>query len=510
MSGQSIEVEGGHLALAEPDRRGIRCFKGIPYAAPPVKTLRFRAPAPVIPWDGVRPADSFGRNAMQGIVFDDIDPFTIGTSEDCLYLNIWTPAELNGSARLPVMVWIHGGGFAVGSGAEPRYDGAALAARGSIVVTVNYRLGAFGFLAHPELSAESPHHASGNWGLLDLVAALNWVQRNISVFGGDARAVTIAGESAGSSAVSILLASPHAKGLFARAIAESGAFFSAPLRKLEDRKAAEQAGLAFAQKLGAKSADDLRRLNADDILAAAPGTGFRPIIDGHLLPQSPAELIARGQHSDVPLLAGWNKDEGFSFPLPADRAYEDIVREMFGACASVVLEAYPSGDAATTAASARALAGDARIAHSTWAFVEAQKAHGTADIFRFCFDHAPLTPEGWFGARPSREAGAFHAGELLYVFGTLDAFPWVIDDADRAIADLTGGWWSNFVKTGNPNGSGIPEWPSHRGAGAPVMHIDHPSRVKSGTDDARHRVLAAVMRDAERAGIARETHEHHR
>jgi para-nitrobenzyl esterase len=499
MSGQSIEIEGGHLALAEPDRRGVRCFKGIPYAAPPVGDLRFRAPAPVIPWDGVRPTDSFGRNAMQGIVFDDIDPFTIGVSEDCLYLNIWTSAEPGGPERLPVMVWIHGGGFAVGSGAEPRYDGAELAARGIIVVTVNYRLGAFGFLAHPELSAEGPHHASGNWGLLDLVAALEWVQRNIGVFGGDAGAVTIAGESAGSSAVSILMASPRAKGLFARAIAESGAFFAAPLRKLEDLAAAEQAGLAFAQKLGAKCADDLRRLNAENILAAAPGTGFRPIIDGHLLPQSPAKLIARGLHSDVPLLAGWNKDEGFSFPLPADRAYEDIVREMFGPRAAAVLAAYLSGDAAATAASARALAGDSRIAHPTWAFIAAQKQYGRADIFRFHFDRAPLTPEGWFGIRPSREAGAFHAGELLYVFDTLDAFPWLIDDADRAIAVLVGGWWSNFVKTGNPCGLGVPEWPCYRGADAPVMHIDHPSLLKSGTDDARHRLLAAIMREVEPA-----------
>jgi len=497
---KSIEVEGGRLAAPEPDRRGIRCFKGIPYAAPPVSDLRFRAPAPVIPWSGVRPTDAFGRNAMQGIVFDDIDPFTIGTSEDCLTLNIWTPARRDASERLPVMVWIHGGGFAVGSGAEPRYDGGELAARGIIVVTVNYRLGAFGFLAHPELSAESPQRASGNWGLLDLVAALRWVQRNIAAFGGDARAVTIAGESAGSSAVSILMASPLAKSLFARAIAESGAFFAAPLRKLEDLDAAEQAGLAFAQKLGANSADDLRRLNADDILAKSPGTGFRPVIDGHLLPQSPAALIANGRHSDVPLLAGWNKDEGFSFPLPADRAYEDIVREMFGSRASVVLEAYPSGDAATAVESIRALAGDARIAHSTWAFIEAQKAHGTQDIFRFRFERAPLTPEGWFGDRPSRAAGAFHAGELLYVFGTLDAFPWVIDDADRVIAGVVGGWWSNFVKTGNPNGPGLPEWPSYRGTSGPVMHIDHPSQVKSGTDDARHRVLATIMQEAEPAG----------
>jgi para-nitrobenzyl esterase len=293
------------------------------------------------------------------------------------------------------------------------------------------------------------------------------------------------------------MASPLAKGLFARAIAESGAFFAAPLRKLEDLEAAEQAGLAFARKLGAKDAYDLRRLNADDILAQNPGMGFRPVIDGHLLPQSPAELMARGQHSDVPLLAGWNKDEGFSFPLAADRAYEDIVREMFGPRAVAVLEAYPSGDAA----SARALAGDARIAHPTWAFIEAQKAHGAQDIFRFRFDRAPLTPEGWFGDRPSRDAGAFHAGELLYVFGTLDAFDWLVDDADRAIAGLVGGWWSNFVRSGNPNGPGLPQWPSYRSAGGAVMHIDHPAQVKSGTDDARHRVLAAIMQEAEPAEL---------
>jgi para-nitrobenzyl esterase len=274
--GQSIEVEGGRLATPEPDRRGIRCFKGVPYAAPPVGALRFRAPAPVVPWAGIRPTDAFGRNAVQCIVFDDIDPHTIGTSEDCLYLNIWTPAELDTSERLPVMFWIHGGGFAVGSGSEPRYDGGELAARGIIVVTVNYRLNVFGFLAHPEFSVESPYHASGNWGLLDLIAALAWVQRNIAAFGGDPRAVTIAGESAGSSAVSILMASPLAKGLFARAIAESGAFFSAPARQLEDLVAVEQAGIAFARKLVAESADDLRKLNADDILAAAPGIGFRP------------------------------------------------------------------------------------------------------------------------------------------------------------------------------------------------------------------------------------------
>jgi para-nitrobenzyl esterase len=487
----SIEVEGGRLAIAVPDRLGVRCFKGIPYAAPPVGPLRWRPPAPVIPWTGIRPTDRFGSNAVQGIVFNDIDPYAAGISEDCLYLNIWTPARLDGSDRLPVMFWIHGGGFAVGSGAEPRYDGASLAARGIIVVTMNYRLGALGFLAHPALTAEHPHRGSGNWGLMDLIAALDWVRRNIAAFGGDPQAITIAGESAGASAVSILMASPIAKGLFARAIGESGAFFAAPARKLDQLAQAEQAGLDFARKIGANSADDLRKVSADDILAAAPGIGFRPIVDGHILPQPPAALFAQRLHHDVPLLAGWNKDEGFNFPLlsDADSPYEDIVRDVFGAKARDVLALYPPGDAA----SARALGGDARIGHSTWAWIEAQRTHGSADIFRFRFDRAPLTPEGWFGDTPSRDAGAFHASELLYVFDTLDAFPWLIEDADRTIATTTAAWWTNFVKTGNPNGPGVPTWPSHRGEGSPVMHIDHSPCVKFGTDDERHRLLASTM-----------------
>jgi len=503
MSARSIEVESGRLALAEADRLGIRCFKGIPYAAPPVGRLRWRVPAPVVPWSGIRPTDTFGRNAIQGIVFNDIDPHAAGMSEDCLYLNVWTPARLDGSDRVPVMVWIHGGGFAVGSGAEPRYDGAKLAARGIIVVTVNHRLNVLGFLAHPELTAESPHHASGNWGLFDLIAALDWVKRNIAAFGGDPAAVTIAGESAGSAAVSILMASPLAKGLFARAIGESGAFFSAPARKPAPSDEAEQAGLEFARKLGAGSLDALRAIAGEDIVAAAP-VGFRPVIDGHVLPHAPAAIMAERAHSDVPLLAGWNKDEGFDFPLPIapGRSYEDTVREMFGGHARDVLNLYPSGDAATVRASVRALGGDSRIAHPTWAWIDAQMVFGTADIFRFRFDRAPLTPEGWFGARPSRDAGAFHAGELLYVFDTLDAFPWLIDDADRAIARLVTGWWSNFVKSGNPNGPGLPDWPSHRDVGRPVMHIDHPPVVMSGTDDVRHRVLASVVREAEQAALA--------
>ena len=224
-----LKIEGGQLAVTAAGPTGVRCFKGIPYARPPVGDLRWRPPHPVAPWSGVRTADVFGPNAMQGVVFGDIDPRPAGVSEDCLYLNVWTPA-LEAGTPVPVMVWIHGGGFVVGSGAEPRYDGTNLAEESIVVVTLNHRLNALGFLAHPELTAESPVHASGNYGLLDLVAALAWVKRNIAAFGGDPGQVTIAGKSAGSEAVSALMASPLARGLFHRAIGESGAMFPTPSR----------------------------------------------------------------------------------------------------------------------------------------------------------------------------------------------------------------------------------------------------------------------------------------
>lgn len=491
MNRSTIAIDSGMLAIPEQDRNGVRCFKGIPYAAPPVGELRWRAPVAAQPWEGVRQATAFGMNAPQRIVFDDIDPNLPGMSEDCLYLNVWTPDRLDGGdAGLPVMVWIHGGGFAAGHGAEPRYDGARLAARGIIVVTMNYRLGVLGFLAHPGLSAENLQGASGNWGLLDIVEVLRWTKRNIRAFGGNPDAVTIAGESAGSGAVCALMAAPMAKGLFARAIGQSGGFFSAPARKLETRAEAERKGTELARGIGAATIADLRKVPADALIAASPGIGYRPIIDGSLLPAAPADVFAARQHSDVPLLAGWNKDEGFNLGLvPSYRwqSYKSMVREMFGEKAADVLAMYPANDPT----SPRALGGDARIIHSTWAWIEAHKAYGSADTFRFRFERAPLTPDGWFGDRPSRDAGAFHSGEIPYVFDTLDALPWLSDDVDREIARMTTGWWVNFVKTGNPNGTGLPTWPSNRTTDAPVMHIDGAAYVRPAADE-RHRFLARL------------------
>jgi len=479
------------LALPEPAASGVRCLKGIPYAAPPIGPLRWRPPQPVKPWSGVRRTDVFGANSIQGIVFDDIDPLAAGISEDCLYLNVWTPA-IGTENLLPVMVWIHGGGFAVGSGAEPRYDGANLAARGILVVTLNYRLNALGFLAHPKLTAESSHGASGNCGMLDLVAALHWVARNIKAFGGDPSQVTIAGESAGSTAVSALMASPLARGLFARAIGESGAMFPSPGRQHASLAEAEQTGLAFAGKVGAASLAQLRALPAQDVLAGSPGIGFRPIVDGHFLPRAPAEIFAAGDQNDAPLLAGWNRDEGFNFTLlPRDKSntpYLEQVRALFGERTDAALAFYPASFESEKA-SARALGGDLTIIHGAWAWIEAQKKTGRSDIYRFRFDRAPLTPEGWFGSSPSAEAGAFHAGELLYVFDNLNAFPWLITQADRDLAKLASSYWLNFVRTGDPNGSGLPSWPSYRRDAAPLLSIDIPAKVQSDGDRARHEFL---------------------
>lgn len=496
MTHASLTISGGELAIPAANAAGVRAYKGIPFAAPPVGDLRWRAPYHVQPWKGVRPSDQFGWNAMQGIVFDDIDPTKPGVSEDCLYLNVWTPAAPGEASKLPVFFWIHGGGHVVGSGAEPRYDGSRLAARGIIVITVNLRLGVFGFLAHPELTAEQGF--SGNQGLLDLVAALEWTRDNIAAFGGDPASVTIAGESAGSEAVSALMASPLAKGLFVRAIGQSAAMFTSPSRGPSPLKAAEALGVDLAAKLAAKSLAELRTAPAEAVLAAAPRFGFRPIVDGHFLPRTPAEIFAAGQQNDVPLIAGWCKDEGFNFTLlggaEGERPYVEQVRQIFGADADACLKFYPAGTPELDAASARALGGDLTIIHNTWAWIEAQKKTGRAELRRFRFERCPLTPQGWFGERDSKTADAFHAGDILYVFDNLDAFPWLIDEADRELAKAASSYWINFVKTGDPNGHGLPNWPSFREPNAPILALDAPPRLMNEPDRERQLFLADVVR----------------
>ncbi|HUP03070.1 MAG TPA: carboxylesterase/lipase family protein [Bryobacteraceae bacterium] len=440
-------------------------FEGVPYAAPPVGPLRWKAPQPLAPWNGVRKATVFAPRCMQGPIYPDMVFRDPGPSEDCLYLNVWAPAG-SAAAKLPVMVWIHGGGFAAGSTSEPRQDGAALAAKGVLVVSMNYRLGVFGFFNHPDLDKESGHKTAGNYGLLDQVAALQWVKTNIAAFGGDPNNVTIFGESAGSFSVSALMASPLSRGLFARAIGESGAFFGDLLR-LQPHARAEKADGDFARsRLGVTDLAALRAKPAAEIMAAAlqeDHLRFAPIVDGYFLPEDVSSIYFRGRQAHVPLLAGWNRDEGDYRTIlldeqPTQANYVARIRQIFGDKADSILSLYQGGSADEVKRSAQDLAGDQRIGYSTWKWLEAQLTTGKSTVYRYAFDQTlPLAPDAK-GAEPS----APHAAEIDYVFETLAArkLPWRPED--RELSGIMSSYWTNFAKTGNPNGPGLPEWPAYQ------------------------------------------------
>lgn len=467
----------------------VYAYKGIRYAKAPIGELRWRPPELVTDEPDTRPSSILGANAPQRMLFPDIDALAAGQSEDCLFLNVWAPASLATSKRLPVLFYIHGGGFAVGFGSEKRYDGARLAARGIVVVTVNYRLNALGLLAHPALTAETG--SSGNFAMLDLVAALRWTRRNIAAYGGDPDQVTIAGESAGSMFVSMLMASSLSRGLFHRAIGESGAEFPSHERAMLSLAEAEQHGLAFAEKLGANSVDGLRNAAVEDILDANPGLGFWPIVDGHFLAEPPVETFIRGAQADVPLLAGWNRDEGMNFnvlkwPL-GKKSYSAILKALFGNRAGDVEALYPGGENLPT--SARELGADLMINHRTWQWLESHRKTARADIFRYRFDHGPNTT--WFPGEPLQ--GAFHSCEIPYFMDNLDAFDWKRGAADEAVARLSSSYVVNFVRTGNPNGDGLPHWPSYREASRPVMLIAANPSLAHDLERARYDMLQGLF-----------------
>ncbi len=476
-----VRISSGLLRGTVGNDPAIHVFRGIPYGAPPVGDLRWRPPQPVKPWKGVRDATHFGPRPMQPPIFSDM-VFRDTMSEDCLYLNVWTPAK-SMKERLPVMVWIFGGGFQAGSTSEPRQDGENLAKRGVVVVSMNYRLGVFGFLAHPDLTKESPHKASGNYGLLDQVAALRWVQNNIAAFGGDPNNVTIFGESAGSFSVCGLMASPLAKGLFQQAIGESGAFFSlrnGPLRT-SSLAESEKQGVRFAESMGASSIAELRAKSAEHILKAAEHFAwFSPNIDGYMLPESVDKIYAQGKESHVPLLAGWNRDESrasvtLARRRPTVESFTAMAKARFGDDALEFLKAYPAATDHEALESAANLASDTFIGYSTWKWVEMQYRTGDSPVYCYSFDRArPIPPGRVANGRPitSADIGARHAAEIEYVFGDLGSSsdPW--EDVDRRISSDMMTYWSNFAKTGNPNGPGLAHWPRYsRPDGYQVMHI---------------------------------------
>jgi para-nitrobenzyl esterase len=472
----------------------VRAFKGIPYAAPPVGALRWQPPQPVVPWTGVRRAVDFAPRAMQGRIFDDMIFRDAGPSEDCLYLNVWAPAQ-PAAGKLPVMVWIHGGGFVAGSSSEPRQEGGNLAKLGVVVVSMNYRMGVFGFMAHPELTAESPHHASGNYGLLDLVAALRWVRDNIATFGGDPGNVTIFGESAGSFAVSALMASPLAQGLFHKAIGESGAMFGDTLstRSLAD---AEAAGVKFATSaFGTSSLAALRAKPAGELLEAsmkAPWDSSRPDVDGWFLPADCPTIFAAGKQSHVPLLAGWNRDEGnyqalFGDVPPTLANYAARAKARFGAKADDFLKVYAATTDAEAKRAAQDFGGDMFIAFSTWKWIEQHRATGGSHVYRYRFDQAlPLGAE----AKPGDEPVANHSGEIEYVFRVLAAKDRPFGPDDHKVSELMAAYWTNFAKRGDPNGPGLPPWPAYNSQdNYQVMHLQADSTAASDAHRARYEFL---------------------
>ncbi len=475
-----VKTDNGKVEGALTTDGKVVAFEGIPFAAPPVGDLRWQPPQPAAKWKGVRAAKEFGSHCLQSVTYKDMVFHDPGPSEDCLTLNVWAPAKAK-PGSLPVMVWIYGGGFAAGGTSESRQDGQFLAHRNVVVVSMNYRLGIFGFMVLPELTAESPHKASGNYGLMDETAAIEWVKRNIKNFGGDPGNVTIFGESAGSFAVSAQMASPVSKGLFQKAIGESGGAFSRGGLNFEAREAREKTDADFAQTaFGTSKLADLRKVSAEDILKAAtakstpPPPRFGPDVDGYFLPQPIPDIYAAGSQAHVPLLVGWNADEGragvvFANPNPTTASFAADAEKEFGPDAKEFLSVYPSTTDAEAQTSAGDYAGDRFIAFSTWSWAEAQAGTGGAPVYRYFFDLGSPGDDNHPAAM-----GAFHSDEIEYVFGTLDSRPGAVwRPEDRKLSDELGQYWTNFARTGDPNAPDLPKWPVYNAStGWQVMHLD--------------------------------------
>lgn len=457
---QPVKVKTGLVSGTTAGDPSIAVFKGIPYAAPPVGDLRWRAPRPAAAWQGIRKADQFSASCVQNIVTER-KPWTFEfmahgeISEDCLYLNIWTPAK-SASEKHPVLLWMYGGGNVEGSASVPVYDGENLAKKGLVVVTINYRLGVFGFFTHPALTKEAD--TSGNYGILDQVAALQWVKENIAAFGGDPALVTIAGQSAGASDAHTLVASPLAKGLFARAIEQSGSNIAATLRTLPDQ---EKDGVRFAEAKGAHSLADLRAISWKDLMvpvaADASGTALRfgPVVDGRLLPALPNEIFAQGKQNDVPELTGLNKDDlggGVPHPDTTVEAFEKSASQRYGDMSAAFLKLYPAGSKEQAGLSQNDSARDQmRTSMYLWALNRAKTAKTKA--YTYYWDHTLPGPD-------ADKYGAFHTSEVPYVFNSLAKSDRPFTDADHKIGEMMSSYWANFAMTGDPNGKGLAHWPS--------------------------------------------------
>jgi para-nitrobenzyl esterase len=455
---------------------GIKMFKGIPFGAPPIGDLRWREPQPVQNWTGIRKTNHFGPRAMQLPIYSDMVFRSDGMSEDCLYLNVWSPAK-TGNEHLPVLVYFYGGGFSAGDGSELRYDGESMARTGIVTVTVNYRLSVFGFFAHSELTKESPHHSSGNYGLLDQNAALQWVQKNIVAFGGDPKKITIAGESAGSSSVNAQMASPLSKNMIAGAIGESGSLLGVnPVASLKD---VEKAGADFATALKVNSLAELRAMPADQLLkaTASAGVGRFPIcVDGYFFPKSPLDIYEKGEQAHVPLLVGWNSQEmAHQMVLGSDKPtlenYKKAIEKLYEEKSAEALAVYSASSDEEVEQVATDLASDRFIGFSTWRWSDMHGKTGGKPVYRYLYArprpeirHANDSAKDGSAHKASSiptARGAVHSAEIEYALGNLPTnrvFDWQPDD--YRVSEIMKTFFANFIKTGNPNGLGVPEWPT--------------------------------------------------
>lgn len=463
-----IKTDAGLISGVQNNAGDVHIYKGIPFAAPPVGNLRWKAPQPVAHWQGVKKCDAFAASPMQNKPV----PFMMYTapylipvspiSEDCLYLNVWTAAK-SFKEKMPVMVWIYGGGFVSGGTACAIYDGEHMAQKGVVFVSIPYRVGVFGFLAHPELSKESNGRGSGNYAFLDLLAGLKWIQKNIAAFGGDANTVTIMGQSAGAFAVNALVASPLAKNLFKRAVAESGGMFSADGRDL-NLHTAEANGEAFMQKINSTTIDELRKLPADSLQKLAGSFAASPVIDGYVLPDDVYTIFNNHKQNDVAVLTGWNADDGFpSANVPDSSAYNKQAREKYNSLADEYLQAFPGGTINETSKSLFALNRDNLFAWQayTWAKLETEK--GLNNVYVYLFKRTAPGEEKY---------GAFHSSEIPYALDNLQTWNLSWTNADQQLADVMSNYWVNFAKTGNPNSASLSQWDVFKPSENKVMVLD--------------------------------------
>ena len=466
---ETVKVTGGKVQGVVTD--GISIFKGIPFAAPPVGDQRWKAPAPVPAWKGIKKTDAFGLACMQP---ENSQGNTAPVGEDCLYLNVWTPAKKPG-ARIPVLVWIHGGGFSGGSTSIPMYDGTGFAEKGVVFVSIAYRVGPFGFLAHPELSRESGH-GSGNYGLEDMIAGLKWVKQNIARFGGDPARVTIFGHSAGGFAVNMLAASPVARGLFKRVICMSGGSFT-PLQTSNQAgpgigipalQLAESNGAAFLNELGVADIKAARALSAEEIqksIKAGPGgMRFRPVADGYIIPGDLYSLYQAHRFNDTPILIGNTSLElgafmGNKTVTPAQ--FEQQIKSQYGPHADAILRVYPHATDAEATKSTKEISRDSMIGWSTWTWARLQSEKGKGRAYEYYFDyHAPNAD------------GAGHGSDVPFAFQTLGTRRSEPNPEDLKLVNIISSYWVNFTRTGNPNGPGLPRWPAFKMKDQKVMVFD--------------------------------------